>query len=808
MSKVKTKKYIIYFLSFFIPFAIAFLVFYSNNISGYPFHSTNTILVYDLDYEMVPMYSYLSDLGNGFNNLFFTTSTGIGGDFFGGYVLYVSPFDFIYSLVPLLYLPDAVFWMTITKIGLSGLCFFIFLKNSRKTKISDYFSLVFSSCYALMSYNFTFHSMPMASDLVFLFPILALLVERLAFGEASFLFVFLLFFTIIDCYYIAYMVVIALCVFFLFNLLESKTDCRFVLHSCLRFIYHLILSVCLAGFVLIPVIFNLLGGKLSDSSSILSVPLIINTPLEIFRSMFSMNYSDLGLNQTPNIFCGSVIVVLIVLYLISKEKIRTKLMMLLTFAVYFVSFVFGYVDSAWHGFSVPYGYSSRYSFTFCFFVLYFSGRYLSLNPIARNSGIVKYKKLICFTFTFFTYIELFLNDSYLISCIQEEYTYKNRNEYARYLNVISDTFTYIRDDGDKDIYRCEKNFISTNVDGMMYGYNDLMFFNSNYNSDVMRFLKKAGLLTHYNMISNSGLTPPLASLLNVKYFVNYYKDSLDCYELIDTYNSYYVLRNNYAFPISFLSKGTLPNTVQDFSEDPFENINLIYQDLFMIDDPVFVSQDFSVVENISGDSNENTNRLDFSFVPQTDGFYFFYRKNETNPDIDIQNMNMVSNLLNYYVNGDHFGDYGLNIYRYCASLGHLNAGEKVTVSLDVNPSDCGQIFLYRCDTDLLYALSQDVTGFEVAESGWRGMILHGYTDDDRDLVMTIPYERGYNISINGEKAEYDSYRDTFLVLHLDKGNNEIRINYIPYGFKAGLVCSLIGIILSFIVFHKKRNTIK
>ena len=65
----------LYFLSFFIPFVIAFLVFYSNSISGYPFSGLNTILTYDLQIGMMPLYSYLSNLGNGFNNLFFSIST-------------------------------------------------------------------------------------------------------------------------------------------------------------------------------------------------------------------------------------------------------------------------------------------------------------------------------------------------------------------------------------------------------------------------------------------------------------------------------------------------------------------------------------------------------------------------------------------------------------------------------------------------------------------------------------------------------------------------------------------------------------
>ncbi len=805
MNKTKSKKALLYCLSFIIPFVISFLVFYSNGISGYPFSGINTILTYDLQYGLIALYSNLSHLGMGFNNLFFSTTSGLGGDFFGCFAFYISPTDFIYSLVPLEFLPDAVFWSVVFKIGLCGLSFFAFAKKSRKLNVSDTFAIVLSSCYALMSYNFAYSSMPMWADLVILLPVLALYVEKIAVGEKSLPFVLLTAFAIIDCYYIAYMVLITLGLFFLFNLFEKKTEFKTVLRNFFTFFYHVSLSVCISMVVLLPVVFNLMGGKLAGSSDEKTVSLFINSLGSVIRAMFSMNYSNLELNQAPNIYCGSLIVLFVLLWFFSKEKIRTKIAASVIIVFYFASFIFGFLNIAWHGFSSPVGYCSRFSFTFCFFILYFASRFLSLDSLVQSNRFIKYQKLICFSFLVFSYIELFMTDSYIISSIQEEYMFQNRNEYLRDIYTEDLVFSSIREDD--DLFRCAKNFVHTNMDGMMYGYNDLMYYNSSFNAKVINFLDMLGIYTQYNIITDSGLTPPSASLLNVRYFVSYYDDSIDYYDLMETYNTYYVLKNNTSLPIAFLCTDPILSEYSDFTDDPFQNINEVYKDLFSIGDELFSEQTYSINDSSLIENNTILHCLDFSFVPENDGHYFFYKTDDVIPELFYPEILPEKPMLDFYVNGEYGGGYSLFNTRYCSDIGYLKAGEEVTVSLETYPFDTGRIFLYYYNSDLMKDISENVSGFDVTYAGWHGLTLNGTTDSERDLVVTFPYERGYNITVNGEKAEYDSYRDTFLVLHLDKGENEIKINYIPYGFKTGMVCSLIGIILTIIVFCRKEKKV-
>ena len=67
------------------------------------------------------------------------------------------------------------------------------------------------------------------------------------------------------------------------------------------------------------------------------------------------------------------------------------------------------------------------------------------------------------------------------------------------------------------------------------------------------------------------------------------------------------------------------------------------------------------------------------------------------------------------------------------------------------------------------------------------------------------------ITLNGKKVSYVSYRDTFLLLTLEEGSNDIVIKYRPDGLAAGLIISAVSIIISLIYLSgiagkKKKET--
>jgi uncharacterized membrane protein YfhO len=61
--------------------------------------------------------------------------------------------------------------------------------------------------------------------------------------------------------------------------------------------------------------------------------------------------------------------------------------------------------------------------------------------------------------------------------------------------------------------------------------------------------------------------------------------------------------------------------------------------------------------------------------------------------------------------------------------------------------------------------------------------LEGTVTTDRDgvFLMTIPYDTGWQVRVDGKKTESYAIDDGFLAFRLDAGNHEITLKYTPPG---------------------------
>ena len=77
-------------------------------------------------------------------------------------------------------------------------------------------------------------------------------------------------------------------------------------------------------------------------------------------------------------------------------------------------------------------------------------------------------------------------------------------------------------------------------------------------------------------------------------------------------------------------------------------------------------------------------------------------------------------------------------------------------------------------------------------------------NDKNVLLLTIPYDKGWNIYVDDNKVNYDICFDSFICLDLDKGKHNIKMNYVPSGFIVGLIISSLAFIVTIIYIRKKR----
>ena len=63
------------------------------------------------------------------------------------------------------------------------------------------------------------------------------------------------------------------------------------------------------------------------------------------------------------------------------------------------------------------------------------------------------------------------------------------------------------------------------------------------------------------------------------------------------------------------------------------------------------------------------------------------------------------------------------------------------------------------------------------------------------------------MTVNGKKVEPSQTLDTFMAIPLEKGENTVKLSYLPYGLGTGIIIALIGIILLVILslFYRKHK---
>ena len=77
--------------------------------------------------------------------------------------------------------------------------------------------------------------------------------------------------------------------------------------------------------------------------------------------------------------------------------------------------------------------------------------------------------------------------------------------------------------------------------------------------------------------------------------------------------------------------------------------------------------------------------------------------------------------------------------------------------------------------------------------------------DNRWLFLPLTYDSGWSCSVNGTAVKPVKALGTFLAIPLQNGKNEIRLSYLPKGFAAGVLVSLLGCCAAafWFIFHKK-----
>jgi uncharacterized membrane protein YfhO len=141
--------------------------------------------------------------------------------------------------------------------------------------------------------------------------------------------------------------------------------------------------------------------------------------------------------------------------------------------------------------------------------------------------------------------------------------------------------------------------------------------------------------------------------------------------------------------------------------------------------------------------------------------------------------------------------------------GLMNLGtftdQKVTVNVEVNKNNMSLLSFG------VYGLKHDVlkNAIDNKESGFlnsKDNEVFGTVNAKKGekLFIAVPYDKGFKITLNGEKVEAKKVFGDFYSIALVDGENTIEMKYTPPGFTAGVVICILGLVISIILYISKK----
>lgn len=356
--------------AFFLPLVIMWAIFMIKGV--YPI-TENSVLVLDLNGQYVYFFEAMRDIFQGHGSPFYTWFRSLGGEFSGIYAYYVaSPFALLSVFFPENGITEFLLWMTLLKVGSSGLTFAIYLHNSRPSKPLNV--VIFSTCYALSSYAVVQAHNTMWIDSLIYLPIICLGIENIVKRGRASMYCITLALCFISNFYIGWMTAIFVTLYFFYYYLSKypfKNFERFF-YAFYKWLIYSVIAGMIASMIILPTYFSLQFGKSTFQNPSYAFDAKFDY-IKIFTQMLPNSYDTVRPNGLPFIYCGLICLVLLPVYFVSKNiKGREKIMSGIILALMIFSFTATTVDLFWHGLQKPNWLNYRYSYMFIFLVVVFA----------------------------------------------------------------------------------------------------------------------------------------------------------------------------------------------------------------------------------------------------------------------------------------------------------------------------------------------------------------------------------------------------------------------------------------------------
>ena len=105
--------------------------------------------------------------------------------------------------------------------------------------------------------------------------------------------------------------------------------------------------------------------------------------------------------------------------------------------------------------------------------------------------------------------------------------------------------------------------------------------------------------------------------------------------------------------------------------------------------------------------------------------------------------------------------------------------------------------VYTCANDAYQKVVDKLAESQLTDVQVDGNKVSGSIDakEDGTLLLTVPYDTGWTITVDGQETEFYSVGKALTGVHVSAGSHTIAMKFTPPGFVLGLVLSLVCVLL-------------
>ncbi len=839
---------IFYGASFLLPLILTLILFALRGIS--PFGNI-TFLKKDLYQQYTPFfYEYYRKLKSG-ESLWYSWNAGTGANFLSVIAYYLaSPLNLLSILFPEKHILEFMTYCVVIKTALMGVTAAAFLSYHFRKK--DPAMVFFSLCYAMSAYMAAYSWNIEWMDVLFIAPLVIRGLEKISDSGSPLEYCLSLSYAIFTNYYLSIMLCIfAVLYFTVLNILKG-----FNVRNVIKFLIFSLLSGGAGAVLILPEYFCLRFTTFTNIKFPKKFSFYMN-PADLFLRHLCSVETETGLGHSPNIYCGVLILFLLMVYLLSRRvPLKEKLCYSSLLLFFLLSFNINQLNFIWHGLNFPDSLPARQGYLYVlllmtigyegftlirssstgafaasliipsllslFVLLYFDSG--SVNRVTLVSNLIFFileaAALTAYraapdkeffpgngmeTMLFYIVLSILSLELTVNMFFTNNRTIKRTDYFKRFddFRVLNEEMKKANEENGSPLSRADE--VSRNVrnDSMIIGCSSLSFFSSTVNGLLIKNLSKYGVMNSRVFYLADGTTGFTSMLYGQKYiFVpgdRLFSDEDTAFPVRYSngsvlYEKKYHIPNGYVLRVNDDTTSKLFLPVSAAEKIIDAKITSPNGDETAADAQNVLINDLG----ISGTVLMRYGDEDKGTITREKGRVILGFSDDCHL-YAYDNTKTEGELTIRMSDGTPAGKMSSNKYRYFYDLGYHKKGTTVSF-ISENPDDeNADLEFYRLNPSVLESFADSLNSCEHLEDIKVGSdSLTGTIDMKRKghLVLQVPYEPGWSLYVDGRYTHIDLFDGLWISTDLSEGKHDIRISFFPKGLRAGFIISLISLILS------------